>query len=82
MYPVEIRSGPSIYFASTIEYKETSIIAGKLSYVDMQSRDTYSAKLVSNNNDKYILHYIGPDGTTAGEFYVLAVGQSQGYYRA
>jgi hypothetical protein len=35
VYPVQILSGPSISGKSTIEYKETSLVAGKLSYVDI-----------------------------------------------
>lgn len=78
---MQLSAGPTIASVSTIEYKETLIVAGKLSYVDVQSRNFYGA-ILNNNNDQYSVNYVGPDGTTAGEFTVIAVGLGNGSYRA
>lgn len=37
---------------------------------------------MDNKNDNYELHFFGPDGTSAGEFFITAVYVSNGLYLA
>lgn len=78
VYSINVEAGPTIPATSTIEYpnttsaEETTITAGKLSYIDIQSRDSYGA-ILFNNNDNYLIHFVGPSPGTSGEFSVAAV---------
>jgi len=79
-YTVTVSPGPSIASKSTASGDGlTHAIAGKLSTINVQSRDSVG-NILDNTDDNYSLDFVGPDATTTGSFSVTASYISNGLY--
>jgi hypothetical protein len=81
-YDITINFGPSVADQSTaVGDGLTAAIAGKLSFIYIQSRNSIG-DIIDNTNDNYQLYFSGPNGLTTGEFYATAVYQADGLYKS